>query len=83
PRLVGYEARRCREDGLWSWGVDPECISDPKYTGTIAGIDIGVILPIIIVIILVIGCFVYFRRNGKEHYTREPLCRICMKPIDN
>ena len=26
-RLVGYEARRCREDGLWSWGVDPECIS--------------------------------------------------------
>ena len=27
-RLVGYEARRCREDGLWSWGVDPECISE-------------------------------------------------------
>lgn len=26
-RLTGYEARRCREDGLWSWGVDPECIS--------------------------------------------------------
>ncbi|CAG2109013.1 unnamed protein product, partial [Medioppia subpectinata] len=71
-RLVGYEARRCREDGLWSWGVDPECISDLKYTGRIAGIGVGIILPIIIVIILVIGCFIYSRRNTKEHYTGEP-----------
>ena len=26
-RLTGYETRRCREDGLWSWGVEAECIS--------------------------------------------------------
>ena len=26
-RLVGYENRMCRENGLWTWGVDPECIS--------------------------------------------------------
>ena len=27
-RLVGYESRRCREDGLWSWGMEAECISE-------------------------------------------------------
>ena len=26
-RLVGNDTRLCQEDGLWSWGVDPECIS--------------------------------------------------------
>jgi hypothetical protein len=70
-RLVGYEARRCREDGLWSWGVDPECISDLKYTGRIAGIGVGIVLPILIVAILVIGCFIYSKRNGETHYTGE------------
>lgn len=90
-RLVGYEARRCREDGLWSWGVDPECISkhisyrhfwdklndfsllgDLKYTGRIAGIGVGVILPILIVLVLIIGCFIYQKRSGNQHYTGEP-----------
>ncbi|RWS30329.1 mesh-like CUB and sushi domain-containing protein [Leptotrombidium deliense] len=27
-RLVGYESRFCRNDGLWSWGIDPQCISE-------------------------------------------------------
>lgn len=26
-RLVGYETRKCRQDGLWSWGMEAECIS--------------------------------------------------------
>ena len=26
-RLIGYENRRCRENGLWSWGEDPSCVS--------------------------------------------------------
>jgi hypothetical protein len=30
-RLVVYKARRCREDGLWSWGVDPKCISMSSF----------------------------------------------------
>ncbi|CAG2181137.1 unnamed protein product, partial [Oppiella nova] len=27
-QLVGNETRLCREDGLWSSGVDPKCIGD-------------------------------------------------------
>lgn len=29
-RLIGYENRRCRENGLWSWGEDPQCVSKLK-----------------------------------------------------
>nr|XP_046915265.1 protein mesh-like isoform X1 [Dermatophagoides farinae] len=30
-RLLGYEVRRCREDGLWSWGEDPFCMPVIQY----------------------------------------------------
>jgi len=70
-RLVGYEARKCREDGLWSWGVDPECISDLAYTGQIAGIGIGIVLPLIIIVVLAIGCFIYTRKSGNDYRTHE------------
>jgi hypothetical protein len=44
-RLFGYEVRRCRKDGLWSWGVDPECIKDVKIT--VAVIFFCIILPVL------------------------------------
>jgi hypothetical protein len=46
-RLFGYEVCRCREDGLWSWGVDPECIKDVKYKITVAEVFFGIILPVL------------------------------------
>jgi hypothetical protein len=70
-RLVGYENRKCREDGLWSWGVDPECISHVSYGGTIAGISLGILVPLILIIGCTVFCVVTSRRQGRSHYTHE------------
>lgn len=67
-RLVGYEARRCREDGLWSWGIDPECISHAQYFGQIAGLSLGILLPIIILLLLIFGFIAYKRHEDEEEY---------------
>ncbi|KAF7495260.1 Protein mesh [Sarcoptes scabiei] len=64
-RLLGYEARYCRDDGLWSWGIEPECISNVKYIGQIAGISIGITLPILILLLLIVF-FVMFNREHDE-----------------
>ncbi|KAI1296786.1 Protein mesh [Halotydeus destructor] len=70
-RLVGYENRMCRETGLWTWGVDPECISHGSYFGTIAGLSLAIVLPVL----LIIGCTIFAvlasRRQSKSHYTYE------------
>ena len=73
-RLIGYEVRRCREDGLWSWGVDAECIPDLTYKLTVAGIFIGVILPVVIILVLFFFC--WKRDNEKRKYLTE------QKPIE-
>lgn len=67
-RLVGYEARRCRDDGLWSWGVDPECISDYSYYGQVSGIGVGIIIPIVIVIALIVLYIVMGRDRHRGDY---------------
>jgi len=71
-RLFGYEVRRCREDGLWSWGVDPECIKDVTYKITIGGIFVGVILPVLLVVVLF---FICWRRERNESRLRVPLIK--------
>ncbi|XP_054161232.1 protein mesh-like [Oppia nitens] len=75
-RLVGYEVRRCREDGLWSWGVDPECIRDLKYKLTLAGIFTGVILPVIVLIALFVVCWRRGRKSvANNYYMTQPLIK--------
>ena len=66
-RLIGYEVRRCREDGLWSWGVDPQCIKTLSYSLILSGVFIGVLLPSIILIALFIFCW----RRGNQ-VSEEP-----------
>ncbi|CAG2176495.1 unnamed protein product [Oppiella nova] len=61
-RLVGYEVRRCREDGLWSWGVDPQCIKVMTYSLILSGVFVGCIIPALVMM----GLFVYCWRRGKE-----------------
>ena len=68
-RLVGYEVRRCREDGLWSWGVDPHCIKDSKYKLTIGGIFVGLIVPVLVVIAISLVCW---RRQRKSVFYTPP-----------
>lgn len=48
-RIAGYEVRRCREDGLWSWGVDAECVLTIRYTFALSGIILSIIVPLMIV----------------------------------
>ncbi len=65
-RLIGYEVRRCREDGLWSWGVDPQCIKQVTYSLLLSAIFIGIAIPVIILIILVIICYKRERKLKKQ-----------------
>ncbi|KAJ6218930.1 hypothetical protein RDWZM_004742 [Blomia tropicalis] len=53
-RLVGYEVRRCREDGLWSWGVDAHCLETYKYSFAIAGIIAAFIFPFLVIVFLAV-----------------------------
>ncbi|RWS17902.1 mesh-like CUB and sushi domain-containing protein, partial [Dinothrombium tinctorium] len=71
-RLVGYESRYCRPDGMWSWGVDPECISVFDYYIKIIGVILAIILPIIIIVVCTIFCVVMSYRKQHDHYTGEP-----------
>jgi hypothetical protein len=71
-RLVGYENRRCRDDGLWSWGEDPQCVSTLFYRGTIAGVSLAIILPILFIIACTAFCVITSRKKGKDYYTGEP-----------
>ncbi|GIY65958.1 protein mesh [Caerostris darwini] len=70
-RLVGYENRRCRETGLWSWGVDPQCISNGDYIRKIVGISLGIVLPVIILGVLFCICMIQRLRYRKQHWTGE------------
>lgn len=70
-RLVGYENRKCREDGLWSWGEDPQCIRTSFYRGTIAGVSLAIILPVLMIVACTIFCYVRARQSGRHHYTGE------------
>ncbi|XP_023221105.1 protein mesh-like [Centruroides sculpturatus] len=70
-RLVGHERRICHGTGLWSWGIDPICISDSEYAAQIGGISAGIIIPILLVFCLILGCVVYRRRYTDYHYTGE------------
>ncbi|XP_035228405.1 protein mesh-like [Stegodyphus dumicola] len=70
-RLVGYENRRCRETGLWSWGVDPQCISEADYAKKVIGISLGIILPVIILGILLCIFLVQRTRHRNHHHTGE------------
>ena len=67
-RLIGYEARRCREDGLWSWGVDPQCIKVVTYSLLLSGVFLGVILPTFAIVVL----FVIIWRRDKRLEKNPP-----------
>lgn len=64
-RVAGYEVRRCREDGLWSWGVDAECVQTIHYTFALSGIILSIIVPLMIVGFLVI-VWVRMKRQMEE-----------------
>lgn len=70
-RLIGHERRKCYSSGLWSWGIDAKCITDSEYSQQIAGISVGIIIPILLIIVLIIGCIIYRRRFTDYHYTGE------------
>ncbi len=72
-RLIGYEVRRCREDGLWSWGVDPQCIKQVTYSLLLSAIFIGIAIPVIILIILVIICCKRERKLKKQQLSPPKL----------
>src|SRR5687768_18396434 len=67
-RLVGYEVRRCREDGLWSWGYDPQCIEVLRYNATVMGIVLAFVVPSLILLFL--GLFLLKREKDLIAKTR-------------
>ena len=60
-RLTGYEVRRCREDGLWSWGIDPQCIPELNYRLQVGIIYISIIVPVLAMLSVIIYIAVQFR----------------------
>ncbi|KAL3209669.1 hypothetical protein MRX96_038092 [Rhipicephalus microplus] len=68
-RLVGHEVRQCKEYGLWSWGVDVTCISNASYARKIAGVTLGILLPIALIFCIVFFCFFKRNRHKNSHYT--------------
>lgn len=73
-RLVGYEVRRCRDDGLWSWGVEAECMPELNYKLQIGIIYVSVLLPILLVMALLIYfAVVFYNRRTKEKSSTEKL----------
>lgn len=68
-RLVGHEVRQCKEYGLWSWGVDVICISNASYARKIAGVTLGILLPIAVIFCIVFFCFFKRNRHKNSHYT--------------
>lgn len=70
-RLVGYEARYCREDGLWSWGEEPECISEWRYFMIMVGSIAAAFVPMAVTIAAGILCLMIMVRRSRSHYTGE------------
>lgn len=70
-RLKGYEVRQCREDGLWSWGEEAQCISEGYWALILSSITLGILLPIALVLGVCIFCIIVQRRQEREHYTKE------------
>lgn len=67
-RLTGYEVRRCRNDGLWSWGIEPQCIRTITYNATIISI---VLTFLITTFILIMAVFYYLRYQTKWQQNRK------------
>jgi hypothetical protein len=70
-RLVGYEARFCRQDGLWSWGEDPQCIPEWRYFLTMFGSIMAAFLPMAVTIAAGVFCLLFMVRRSRAHYTGE------------
>lgn len=70
-RLVGYEARYCREDGLWSWGEDPQCISEWRFFFIMFGSILAAFVPVAVTIAAGVACLVFMVRRSRSHYTGE------------
>lgn len=70
-RLVGYEARHCREDGLWTWGEDPECISEWRYFLIMSGSIMAAFVPMAVTIAAGVFCLMFIVRRSRSHYTGE------------
>lgn len=70
-RLVGYEARYCRPDGLWSWGEEPECISEWRYFFIMIGSVLAAFVPMAVTIAAGVFCIVFMVRRSRAHYTGE------------
>lgn len=68
-RLVGYEVRRCREDGLWSWGVDPECVPELVYRLNMSFIYSSLIIPTIVIVLVII--YLAWRFYSKKNHSNE------------
>lgn len=70
-RLVGYEARYCREDGLWSWGEDAQCISEIRYFLIMFGSIAAAFVPMAVTIAAGVFCLLFLVRRSRSHYTGE------------
>lgn len=70
-RLVGYENRHCRADGLWSWGEEAQCVPTSLYRGTVAGVSLGIALPLLLIVMATVFCIIRSNRQEKHHYTGE------------
>lgn len=70
-RLVGYEARYCRHDGLWSWGEDPQCIPEWRFYMLMFGSVMAAFVPMAVTIAAGVACLVFLARRGRSHYTGE------------
>lgn len=70
-RLVGYEARYCREDGLWSWGEDAQCISEWRFFFIMFGSILAAFVPMAVTIAAGVACLVFMVRRSRSHYTGE------------
>lgn len=70
-RLIGYEARFCRQDGLWSWGEDAQCISEWRYFLIMFGSIMAAFLPVAVTIGAGIFCLLFMVRRSRAHYTGE------------
>ncbi|XP_074605108.1 sushi domain containing 2 mesh isoform X2 [Brevipalpus obovatus] len=71
-RLVGHEYRRCRADGLWSWGYEAQCISTGYYATNLSMAILGIIVPIVLILTCCICCLLRANRRRYDHYTGEP-----------
>ena len=70
-RLVGHEARYCRQDGLWSWGEEAQCISERRYFLTMFGSIMAAFLPMAVTIAAGLFCLLFIMRRSRAHYTGE------------